>query len=157
MSSRNNLGGPLFYLCILPIFTEITLFVLNMPTYRELFEKLGKLTQEQLDSEIRIIPVGYTDADALAILNYQTIPHVLELTKAVRDLYYCKPSEDEDWVASGVMDFSESEVQELGIAEDSDYTLICKKGEVIFKIKDNIQLAPEMPADVGLDTSILPL
>ncbi len=60
-------------------------------------------------------------------------------------------------VASGVMDFSESEVQELGIAEDSDYTLICKKGEVIFKIKDNIQLAPEMPADVGLDTSILPL
>ncbi len=106
-----------------------------MPTYRELFEKLGKLTQEQLDSEIRIIPVGYTDADALAILNYQTIPHVLELTKAV----------------------PESEVQELGIAEDSDYTLICKKGEVIFKIKDNIQLAPEMPADVGLDTSILPL
>ena len=55
------------------------------------------------------------------------------------------------------MDFSESEVQELGIAEDSDYTLICKKGEVIFKIKDNIQLAPEMPADLGLDTSILPL
>ena len=136
-------------------FTETTLK--DMPTYRDLFEKLGKLSQEQLDSEIRIIPVGYTDADALAILNYQTIPHVLELTKAVRDLYYCKPSEEEDWVASGVMDFSESEVQDLGIADDPDYALICKKGEIIFKIKDNIQLAPEMPADVGLDTSILPL
>ena len=148
----------MLYWAILPIFTQITLSITEMPTYRELFEKLGKLTQEQLDSEIRVFPVGYTDADALAILNYQTIPQVLELTTAVRDLYYCKPSEDEEeWVASGVMDFSESEVKELGIAEDSDYTLICKKGEAIFKIKDNIQMVPEMAADIGPDTSILPL
>ena len=128
-----------------------------MPTYRELFEKLGQLTPEQLDSEIRIFPLGYTDADSLAILNYQTIPHVLELSKAVRDLYYYKPSDEEEWASPGIMDFSESEVKELGIAEDDDYTLVCKKGEVIFKIKDNIQLMDEMPSDIGPDTSILPL
>ncbi|MBQ9877311.1 MAG: hypothetical protein IK119_01925 [Bacteroidales bacterium] len=129
-----------------------------MPTYRELFEKLGQLTPEQLDSEIRVFPLGYTDADSMMILNYKSIPEVLELTKAVRDMYHYKPSdEDADWTMAGIMDFSESEVQELGIAEDSDYTLVCKKGEIIFKLKDNIQLVPEMPADVGLDTGILPL
>lgn len=128
-----------------------------MPTYRELFEKLGQLTPEQLDSEIRVFPIGYTDADSLAIINYQSIPHVLELSKAVRDLYHYRPSEEEEWASPGIMDFSESEVKELGIAEDSDYTLVCKKGEIIFKLKDNIQLVEEMPADVGLDTSILPL
>ena len=128
-----------------------------MPTYRELFEKLGQLTPEQLDSEIRVFPVGYTDADAFAILNYQTIPQVLELSKAVRDLYYCKPSEDEEWMTSGIMDFSESEVKELGIADDPDYTLICKKGEVIFKIKDNIQIMQETPVNMGPESGILPL
>ena len=128
-----------------------------MPTYRELFEKLGQLTPEQLDSEIRIFPIGYTDADAHLILNYQTIPQVLELSKAVRDLYYCKPSEDEEWIASGIMDFSESEVKELGIAEDPDYTLICKKGEVIFKLKDNIQIMQETPVNMGPESGILPL
>lgn len=128
-----------------------------MPTYRELFEKLGQLSSEQLDSEIRVIPVGYTDSDALAIINYQTIPQVLELSKAVRDLYYYKPSEDEDWTSSGIMDFSESEVRELGIAEDPDYTLICKKGQVIFKIKDNIQIMEETPIEMGPENGILPL
>lgn len=128
-----------------------------MPTYRDLFEKLGQLTPEQLDSEIKVFPLGYTDADSLAIINYQSIPQVLELSKAVRDLYHYKPSEEEDWASPGIMDFSESEVKELGIAEDPDYTLVCKKGEIIFKLKDNIQLVEEMPADVGLDTSILPL
>ncbi len=128
-----------------------------MPTYRDLFEKLGQLTPEQLDSEIKVFPIGYTDADSLAIINYMSIPQVLELTKAVRDLYHYRPSEEEEYATPGIMDFSESEVQELGIAEDPDYTLVCKKGEVIFKLKDNIQLVDETPADVGLDTSILPL
>ena len=128
-----------------------------MPTYRDLFEKLGQLTPEQLDSEIKVFPLGYTDADSLAIINYQSIPQVLELSKAVRDLYHYRPSEEEGWASPGIMDFSESEVKELGIAEDPDYTLVCKKGEIIFKLKDNIQLVEEMPADVGLDTSILPL
>ena len=128
-----------------------------MPTYRDLFEKLGQLTPEQLDSEIKVFPLGYTDADSLAIINYQSIPQVLELSKAVRDLYHYRPSEEEDWASPGMMDFSESEVKELGIAEDPDYTLVCKKVEIIFKLKDNIQLVEEMPADVGLDTSILPL
>ena len=128
-----------------------------MPTYRELFEKLGQLTPEQLDSEIKVFPIGYTDADAQAILNYQTIPQVLELTKAVRDMYHYRPSEDEEWTSAGIMDFSESEVKELGIEEDEDYTLVCKKGEVIFKLKDNIQIMEEMPSDIGPDTSILPL
>ena len=121
-----------------------------MPTYRDLFEKLGQLTPEQLDSEIKVFPLGYTDAESLEILNYQTIPHVLELSKAVRDLYYYSPSsqesEEEDggeeddggWVAPGIMDFSESEVTQLGIAEDPDYKLVCRKGEVFFKIKDNL-------------------
>lgn len=128
-----------------------------MPTYRDLFEKLGQLTPEQLDSEIKVFPIGYTDADSLAIINYMSIPQVLELTKAVRDLYHYRPSEDEEFATPGIMDFSESEVKELGIAEDPDYTLVCQKGEVIFKLKDNIQLVEETPADVGLDTSILPL
>lgn len=128
-----------------------------MPTYRDLFEKLGQLTPEQLDSEIKVFPIGYTDADSLAIINYMSIPQVLELTKAVRDLYHYRPSEEEEFATPGIMDFSESEVNELGIAEDPDYTLVCKKGEVIFKLKDNIQLVEETPADVGLDTSILPL
>ena len=128
-----------------------------MPTYRDLFEKLGQLTPEQLDSEIKVFPIGYTDADSLAIINYMSIPQVLDLTKAVRDLYHYRPSEDEEFATPGIMDFSESEVKELGIAEDPDYTLVCQKGEVIFKLKDNIQLVEETPADVGLDTSILPL
>ena len=128
-----------------------------MPTYRELFEKLGQLTPEQLDSEIKVFPIGYTDADSLAIINYQSIPQVLELSKAVRDLYHYNPSEEEEWASPGIMDFSESEVKELGIAEDPDYTLVCKKGQVIFKLKDNIQLVEEIPADIGPDTGILPL
>lgn len=128
-----------------------------MPTYRDLFEKLGQLTPEQLDSEIKVFPIGYTDSDAQAILNYRTIPQVLELTKAVRDLYHYKPSDEEEWSVPGIMDFSDSEIKELGIEEDEDYTLVCKKGEVIFKLIDNIQLVEEVPSDIGPDTSILPL
>ena len=128
-----------------------------MPTYRDLFEKLGQLTPEQLDSEIKVFPIGYTDSDAQAILTYRTIPQVLELTKAVRDLYHYKPSDEEEWSVPGIMDFSDSEIKELGIEEDEDYTLVCKKGEVIFKLIDNIQLVEEVPSDIGPDTSILPL
>lgn len=127
-----------------------------MATYRELFEKLGNLTQEQLDSEIRLFPLGYTDTEAQEILNWVSIPQVLELSKAVRDIYYYKPAEeDADFAEPGVADYSEQEVKDLGIDEDPDYTLVCKKGEVILKIKDNITVMVE--ADVAPDTSIMPL
>lgn len=127
-----------------------------MPTYRDLYDKLATLSQEQLDSEIKVIPVGYTDNDAAALLRYDILPQVLELGKASRDLYHYAPSEEEDWIEPGITDFSESEVQEMGIAEDEDYTLVCKKGEVIFRIKDNLAIAPSEASNVGnIDTSIL--
>lgn len=130
-----------------------------MPTYRELYDKLATLSAEQLDSEIRIIPLGYTDSDAATILRYDLIPEVLEFSKVSRDIYYCKPSEeDAEWMEAGVVDFSEDEAKEMGIDQDEDYTLICKKGALILKIKDGIMLAPVEEAKVGnLDTSILHL
>ena len=129
-----------------------------MPTYRDLYDKLANLSQEQLDSEIRVVPVGYTDNDASALLRYDLIPQVLELSKASRNLYHCAPEEGEEWMEAGVAEFSDDEVREMEIDSDKDYTLLCSKGTVIFKIKDNIISGPVEEAHVGdLDTSILHL
>ncbi len=128
-----------------------------MPTYRDLYDKLAALSPEQLDSEIKIIPVGFTDSDAAAILRYDIIPEVLELAKAPRNLYHCKPSgEDAEWMESSVCDFAEDEIKDMGIDEDPDYTLICRKGEMIFKIREGVELAPAEETHLGnLDTSIM--
>lgn len=40
-----------------------------MATYRELMDKLLSMSQDQLDSEIKVFPVGYTDSDAAMLLN----------------------------------------------------------------------------------------
>ena len=129
-----------------------------MPTYRELYEKLSALSAEQLDREIKIIPVGYTDSDAAAIFRYDIIPQVLELAKASKDLYYCHPTDEEDWVEPGIMDFSESEIEEMGIDKDEDYVRICKKGEIFFKVRDNIAFVQSEEVKPGnIDTSIMPL
>ena len=131
-----------------------------MPTYRDLLEKLGSLSHEQLDTEIKVIPLGYTDEVARKIINCENIPQVLELSKVSRDIYYYSPSDTEDaeWIEPGLCDFSEDEVKDLGIDQDEDYKLVCKKGEIIFKIRDNIMLVPEEAANFGnLDTSILHL
>lgn len=128
-----------------------------MPTYRDLYDKLATLSAEQLDSEIKIIPVGYTDDDAAAILSYPNIPKVLELTKCSRNIYHCHP-QDDDILEPGLVDFSDDEVRDMGINEDEDYTLVCKRGETVFKLKDNIQVMREEAASFGnLDTSILHL
>lgn len=127
-------------------------------TYRELFDKLGSLNPNMLDSEIRVIPVGYTDADAQVLLRYETIPQVLELARTDRNIYRYTPSEEGDWIVPGLCDFSDDEVAEMGIDQDNDYTLICKKGELIFKIKDGISILREEESKIGnLDTGILHL
>lgn len=129
-----------------------------MPTFRDLYDKLASLSQEQLDCEIKVIPVGYTDGEAAELLTYDLIPQVLEISKASRNLYHCNPGEDAEWMEAGIADFSEDEVKDMGIDQDEDYKLICRKGETFFKIKDNISVAPAMEARVGdLDTSILHL
>lgn len=131
-----------------------------MPTYRDLLEKLGTLSYEQLDMEIKIFPLGYTDSDVKRLLSCDVLPQVLELGKAPRDIYYFSPSdtEDADWIEPGLCDFADDEIKEMGIDQDEDYKLVCKKGEVIFKFKDNIMLMPEEESKIGnLDTSILHL
>lgn len=129
-----------------------------MPTYRDLLNKLEALSQEQLDTEIKVIPLGYTDDIARKMLNCDVLPQILELGKASRDIYHYSPSEDADWIEPGLCDFSEDEVKELGIDEDEDYTLVCRKGEVIFKFRDNIMIIPEEAANIGnLNTSVLHL
>lgn len=131
-----------------------------MPTYRDLLNKLEALSQEQLDTEIKVIPLGYTDDIAAKLLTCNSIPQILELSKVSRDIFYYSPSdtEDADWIEPGLCDFSEDEVRDLGIDQDEDYNLVCKKGEVIFKFKDNIMIVPEEVARFGnLDTSILHL
>ncbi|MCQ2179019.1 MAG: hypothetical protein MJY91_02810 [Bacteroidales bacterium] len=130
-----------------------------MPTFRDLYDKLATLNPEQLDCEIKVIPVGFTDSDAAAILRYDVIPEVLEITKAPRDLYHCKPSgEDSEWMEPSICDFSEDEVKEMEIDTDPDYTLICHKGEMILKIKDGVEIIPSEEAHLGnLDTSIMKL
>lgn len=129
-----------------------------MPTYRDLFEKLATLSPEQLDSEIKIIPAGYTDGEAAELMRYDILPQVLELAKASRDLYHFAPSEDGEWCEPGVCDFSSDEIKDMGIDQDEDYVLLCKKGELIFKLKDNIAFAPAgSEAKVGdLNTGIMP-
>ena len=128
-----------------------------MPTYRDLYDKLATLTPEQLDSEIKIIPVGFTDADAASILRYDIIPEVLEITKAPRDLYHCKPSgEDAEFMEPSICDFAEDEIKDMGIDEDPDYTLICHKGELIMRIREGVELIPSEETHIGnLDTSIM--
>ena len=131
-----------------------------MPTYRDLLEKLGALSHEQLDTEIKVIPLGYTDSDVKKLLSCDILPQVMELSKVSRDIYYFNPSDTEDaeWLEPGLCDFSEDEVKEMGIDQDKDYTLVCKKGEIIFKFKENITFIPEEEAKIGnLDTSILHL
>ncbi|MDO5442895.1 MAG: hypothetical protein Q4G10_04435 [Bacteroidia bacterium] len=129
-----------------------------MPTYRDLFEKLGTLSPDQLDSEIKIITAGYPDETADSLLNAETIPHFLELTKAARDYYHYTPSGEDTFEEAGVVDFSADEVKELGIDTDEDYKLICKKGEIILKLKDNIYMGANPESHIGnLETSILHL
>lgn len=131
-----------------------------MPTYRDLLDKLSAMSYEELDTEIKVIPLGYTDDIARKIVSCDTIPEVLELSKASRDIYYFSPSdtEDADWIEPGLCDFSDDEVKDLGIDQDEDYKLVCKKGEIIFKLKENIMLVPQEAANLGnLDTSILHL
>lgn len=129
-----------------------------MPTYRDLLEKLGALTPAQLDNEIKIITSGYPDETADSLLNADTIPHFLELTKAARDYYHYTPSDEDSFEEAGVVDFSEDEVKEMGIDTDSDYKLICKKGEIIFKLKENIYSGANPESHIGnLETSILHL
>jgi len=108
-----------------------------MPTYRDLLDKLSTLSSEQLDQDIKIVPLGYTDDLAHSILRYRFIPGVLELTKASRSIYHYSANE-ESFMESGVADFSDDEIKDLEIDKDRDYHLICKKGEVFFKIKDNV-------------------
>lgn len=128
-----------------------------MATYRELLDKLLSMSQDQLDSEIKVFPVGYTDSDAAMLLNYQTLPQVLEITKASRDIYYFAPSdEDGEWCEPGMCDFAEDEIRDMGIAEDEDYTLVCHKGETILKIRDGIALA-NAEVSKAIDTGIMPL
>ena len=135
-----------------------------MPTFRDLYDKLATLSPEQLDTEIKVIPVGYTDSDAAEILSYPNIPYALKIDKAVNDIYYYKPRPEEgddedsaDWLEASIADFSEEEVKDLGIAEDDEYTLICRKGQVFLKV-DADALRSSIEAHFGnLDTSILHL
>ena len=132
----------------------------NMPTYRDLLDKLAALSHEQLDTEIKVIPLGYTEDIAKKMVTCESIPQILELSKVSRDIYYYSPSDTEDaeWIEPGLCDFSDDEVKELGIDQDEDYKLVCRKGEIIFKFKDNIMIVPEEAAKFGnLDTSILHL
>lgn len=129
-----------------------------MPTYRDLYDKLATLSPEQLDDEIMIVPVGYTDDDAAAILRYDLIPKVLEIAKAPRNLYHYRPVEDSDWIDPAITDFDDDEVRDMGIDNDEEYTLICRKGKTILKIRDDVALVDAQAASIGnLDTSILHL
>jgi len=127
-----------------------------MPTFRDLYDRLAELTPEQLDTEIKVFPVGYTDIDSATILNYETIPQVLQIAKASQDIYHYRSGE-EDWMSAGIAEFSKSEVEEMEIDKDEDYTLLAKKGQVFFKIRDGIEISESTQADLGIDTSILPL
>lgn len=134
-----------------------------MPTYRDLFEKLGQLTPDQLDQEIKIIPAGFTDSEANEALAWWNIPYALKLTKADYDLYHYNPKSDvdedgeENFMEPGIADLSEEEIKELGIQDDEEYTLVCKKGDIYFKVlEDTAKISLE--AHIGnLDTSILHL
>lgn len=128
-----------------------------MATYRDLLDKLLIMSQEQLDSEIKVIPLGYTDSDAQMLLDYRSIPQVLEIAKASRDIYHFAPSEEDgEWCEPGMCDFAEDEIRDMGIDKDEDYTLICHKGETIFKIRDGITLA-NAEVSKAIDTGIMPL
>ena len=138
-----------------------------MPTFRDLYDKLAQLSPEQLDTEIRVIPVGYTDNDAAELLAYPNIPYALKIDRAVNDIYYFQPkpeagedADDEegvDWLEASVADFSEEEVKEMGIADDPDYTLICRKGETFLRV-DGESLRRAVEVHLGnIDTSILHL
>ena len=127
-----------------------------MPTFRDLFDKLAELTPEQLDTEIKVFPVGYTDSDAAAIINYGSIPDVLQLAKASQDIYHYRSGE-EDWMSSGIAEFSRSEAEEMDIDNDEDYVLVARKGQIFFKVRDGIELVEVTQADMGIDTGILHL
>ena len=132
-----------------------------MPTYRDLFEKLGQLTPDQLDQEIKIIPAGFTDNEANETMAWWNIPYALKLVKADYDLYHYSPKpeegDEENFMEAGVADLSEDEINELGVKDDDEYTLVCRKGEMYFKVlEDTTKFSIE--AHLGdLDTSILHL
>jgi len=128
-----------------------------MPTYRDILDKLSQMSSEQLDTEVRIIPVGFTDNDAAELLKYPTIPYALKLDKAASDIYYYKPSDnsEDDFQEPGIVDFSEEETRELGIADDPDYTLICRKGTTFLRVSED-KLRSAVETRVGnLDTRIM--
>lgn len=137
-----------------------------MPTFRDLYDQLAQLSPEQLDTEIRVIPVGYTDSDAAEILAYPNIPYALKIDKAVNDIYYFQPKPEQgeesdedavDWLEPSVADFSEEDAREMGIADDPEYTLICRKGETFLRV-DGESLRRAVEAHFGnLDTSIMHL
>jgi len=130
-----------------------------MPTFRDLYDALGAMSPEQLDTEIRVIPNGYTDADASLILQYPNIPLVLEIAKATRNIYHCQPQDSEDdFMQAGTNDFSDDEVRDMGIDTDEDYKLVCPKGQVYLKIKDNIVFTESEDEHFrNLDSGIMPL
>lgn len=127
-----------------------------MPTFRDLYEKLSKLSPEQLDSEIKIIPVGYSDDDVVALLNYHNIPDRVKLAVADCDIYHYQPGPD-SWMDAGVGDLTEDDIKEMGIEEDEEYTRICRKGEVYLRVLQSLD-RDIVEAHVGnLDTSIIHL
>lgn len=127
-----------------------------MPTFRDLYERLAKLTPEQLDCEIKIIPVGYSDEDVAAHLNYINIPDKVKIAVADCDIYHYEPGPD-SWMDAGVGDLTDDDIKEMGIAEDEEYTLICHKGETYLRVTASLEKDIAEAHLGNLDTSILHL
>lgn len=105
-----------------------------MTTYRDLLEKLMKMNDNQLDSEIKFLPVGWSDYDVPS-LEISDIASSFELVFAEEDVVYAEYSSD-SYMESGYSDYLSFEGQEEEKEEGQVNTLVVKKGYPYFGLTD---------------------
>lgn len=100
-----------------------------MKTYKELFDVLSRLNEEQLNTEIRFLPVGFPESEAPTLTCDEIAPS-FDLVIADSDIIYCEVPYD-SWMESGYTELSLEELEE-NKEEGQVNTVVVKEGYPYF-------------------------
>ena len=101
-----------------------------MKTYKDLLDVLSSLSEEQLNTEIKFLPVGIPESEA-PTLECGKIASSFDLVIADRDVIHCKFPSD-SWQESGYTDNLSFEEIEEDKEERQVNTIAVRKGDPYF-------------------------
>lgn len=101
-----------------------------MKTYRDLLDVLSKLSEEQLNTEVKFLAVGYPEGEAPQ-MECDEIASSFDLVLADSDVIYCEYSAD-SYQESGYTDNLTFEELEDDKEEGQVNTIVVKKGDPYF-------------------------